>query len=175
MTSRRDGVAAGWCSRRRDCHFADIPSPSLLKRLPKGEGMPALMKVSPTARLMARHVDRSAPSASFPSAAAVRALPAAPAELVAASRPDILRMWSTLILSVPAAPSADTAWLTSIGEHLCTREPSWSKVDTQSRVASPACLAVRETVILLHAPLPLAGVSTEMKRGCQQNDSLADG
>ena len=28
-------------SRRRDCHFADIPSPSLLKRLLKGEGMSA--------------------------------------------------------------------------------------------------------------------------------------
>ena len=25
-------------SRRRDCHSADIPSPSILKRLPKGEG-----------------------------------------------------------------------------------------------------------------------------------------
>ena len=24
--------------RRRDCHFADVPSPSLLKRLPEGEG-----------------------------------------------------------------------------------------------------------------------------------------
>ena len=28
----------GLNSRRRDCHFADIPSPSLLKRLLKGEG-----------------------------------------------------------------------------------------------------------------------------------------
>ena len=27
--------------RRRDCHFADAPSPFLLKHLPKGEGMPA--------------------------------------------------------------------------------------------------------------------------------------
>ena len=25
-------------SRRRDCHFTDTPSPSLLKRLVKGEG-----------------------------------------------------------------------------------------------------------------------------------------
>ena len=29
---------AGQSSRRRDCHFADTPSPSLLKHLPKGEG-----------------------------------------------------------------------------------------------------------------------------------------
>ena len=37
-------------------------------------------------------------------------------------------------------------------------------------------LAVGETfVILLHRPLPAAGVSTGMERGCQQNDSLADG
>ena len=31
----------GSVSRRRDCHFADILSPSLLKRLLKGEGMSA--------------------------------------------------------------------------------------------------------------------------------------
>ena len=36
-------------------------------------------------------------------------------------------------------------------------------------------LAVGETVTLLHPPLPLAGVSIRMERGCQQNDSLADG
>ena len=35
--------------------------------------------------------------------------------------------------------------------------------------------AVRETVILLHPPLFLAGVSTGMKRGCQHNGRLADG
>ena len=35
--------------------------------------------------------------------------------------------------------------------------------------------AVGETVILLHPPLPLAGVSIRMERGRQQNDSLADG
>ena len=36
-------------------------------------------------------------------------------------------------------------------------------------------LAVGETVILLHPPLPLVGVSIGVERGCQQNDSLADG
>ena len=36
-------------------------------------------------------------------------------------------------------------------------------------------LAVGETVILLQPPLPLLGVSIAMERGCQQNDSLADG
>ena len=40
--------------------------------------------------------------------------------------------------------------------------------------ASPG-LAVGETVILLHPPLPLLGVSIGMERGCQQNDSIADG
>ena len=36
--------------------------------------------------------------------------------------------------------------------------------------------AVGETVILLHPPpLPLLGVSIGIKRGCQRNDSLADG
>ena len=36
-------------------------------------------------------------------------------------------------------------------------------------------LAVRETVILLHPPVPLAGVSIGINRGCQQNKSLAGG
>ena len=41
--------------------------------------------------------------------------------------------------------------------------------------ASRFCLAVHETVILLHPPPPLVGVSIVMGRGVQQNDSLADG
>ena len=36
-------------------------------------------------------------------------------------------------------------------------------------------LAIGETVILLHPPLPLVGVSIAMERERQQNDSLADG
>ena len=38
-----------------------------------------------------------------------------------------------------------------------------------------ARLAVGETVILLHRPLSLVGVSMWVERGCQQNDSLANG
>ena len=38
-----------------------------------------------------------------------------------------------------------------------------------------ARVAVGETVILLHPLLPLVGFSIWMERGCQQNDSLADG
>ena len=33
-------------------------------------------------------------------------------------------------------------------------------------------VAAGETVILLHPPLPLAGASIAMERGCQTNDSL---
>ena len=36
-------------------------------------------------------------------------------------------------------------------------------------------LAVDETVILLHPPLPLAGVSIVMERERQQNDGLVNG
>ena len=36
-------------------------------------------------------------------------------------------------------------------------------------------LAVDETVILLHPPLPLVGVSIVMERERQQNDSLVNG
>ena len=39
----------------------------------------------------------------------------------------------------------------------------------------PAALAVGETAILLHPPLPLAAVSIVVEWGCQQNDGLADG
>ena len=39
----------------------------------------------------------------------------------------------------------------------------------------PGGVAVGETVILLHSPLPLVGTSIVMEWGCQQNDSLADG
>ena len=35
--------------------------------------------------------------------------------------------------------------------------------------------AVDETVILLHPPLPLAGVSIVMEKERQQNDSLVNG
>ena len=43
------------------------------------------------------------------------------------------------------------------------------------RADGPAELAVGETVILLHLPLPSVGVPIRMQRGCQYNDSLADG
>ena len=44
-------LPAGSASDRRDCHFADTPSPALLKRLLKVEGGCSRMTVSPTARL----------------------------------------------------------------------------------------------------------------------------
>ena len=53
------------------------------------------------------------------------------------------------------------------------RSSVWAGARRQPRM--PSTLAVGETVILLHAPLPLVGVSIGMKRGCHQNDSLADG
>ena len=40
---------ASWPSRRRDCHFADTPSSSLLERLLDGRGGCSRMSVSPTA------------------------------------------------------------------------------------------------------------------------------
>ena len=44
-----------------------------------------------------------------------------------------------------------------------------------AEVRPRAALAIGETVILLHPPLPLVGVSIDMARECQQFDSLADG
>ena len=38
-----------------------------------------------------------------------------------------------------------------------------------------AGIAVGETVILLHPPPPLVGISIRTEKRCQQNDSIADG
>ena len=51
-----------------------------------------------------------------------------------------------------------------------------SLLDMADLATLPAQLAVGETVILLHPPLPSAGVSMRTERGRQQNDStLANG
>ena len=57
----------------------------------------------------------------------------------------------------------------------CVARERWPRADPRRTWRWPARLAVGETVILLHPPLRLAGVSTGMERGCQQNGSLADG
>ena len=61
---RVDGRTSHW----RDCHFADTPSPSLLKRLLGGRGC-IRMKVSPSARQDVLH-PRAARRASAPAAPA---------------------------------------------------------------------------------------------------------
>ena len=53
--------------------------------------------------------------------------------------------------------------------------PAVSAGRTHSALQGAAGVAVDDTVVLLHPPLPLAGVSTVMERGCQQNDSLVNG
>ena len=55
---------------------------------------------------------------------------------------------------------------------------AWLQVAADSapvKLYPRACLAIGETVILLTLPLHLVGVSIDMERECQQNDSLADG
>ena len=55
----------------------------------------------------------------------------------------------------------------------------WHAWEAQYRksgpTAVPSAVAVGETVILLHPPLSLVGVLIGIKRGCHQNESLADG
>ena len=68
-----------------------------------------------------------------------------------------------------------------LGNYRLPMEKMWpyeTDVRIPFYIAGPgiaAGLAVGETVILLHPPLPLVGVSIGMERGCHQNDSLADG
>ena len=64
--------------------------------------------------------------------------------------------------------------------HCLSREDSEAQGERQclSRYLLPTSapdLAVDETVIPLHPPLPLAGVSIVMERERQQNDSLVGG
>ena len=56
-----------------------------------------------------------------------------------------------------------------------SRTPRIASASPDTRSRRTAWLAGGETVILLHPPLPLVGVSTETMRECQQNASLADG
>ena len=53
-------------------------------------------------------------------------------------------------------------------------DPTYADTIAYAR-ALEAAVAVGETVILLHPPPPLVGVSVAMERERQQNDSLADG
>ena len=59
-------------------------------------------------------------------------------------------------------------------ERLCAEAEAAAAVGAAA-AGSEEHLAVDETAILLHPPLPLAGVSIVMKRERQQNDSLANG
>ena len=66
------------------------------------------------------------------------------------------------------------ARLVLCGNDFGSREAMASQVAEQTG-AVPVYPAVGETVMLLHPPPPLVGVSMRMERGCQQNGGLADG
>ena len=52
----------------------------------------------------------------------------------------------------------------------------WNSWTALGSITPGAWIAAGETVILLQPPpLPLVGVLTGINRGCDQNDSLADG
>ena len=55
------------------------------------------------------------------------------------------------------------------------RAEDQDRVPGRDRLVAQHHLAVGETVILLHPPLPLVGISIGMERGHQQNDSLVRG
>ena len=58
--------------------------------------------------------------------------------------------------------------LPRVGRHELAVRSEYGR-DTATRVSRPpgVRLAVGETIILLHPPLPLVGVSIWMERGCQ--------
>ena len=62
-----------------------------------------------------------------------------------------------------------------MGGHSESSAGQWAQRSGHGAWRTRRQIAVGETIILLHSPLPLLGVSTGMKRGCRQNDSLADG
>ena len=88
------------------------------------------------------------------------------------------RAWPSFSSSADARPGASTRPITPQYQDDRPSTPQFAYMDTNSpardhRQRPP--VAVGETFILLRPPLPLVGVSTPMERGCQQNDSLADG
>ena len=60
-------------------------------------------------------------------------------------------------------------------EHLNSATSHAPRVSSCRHTAGEGRIAVGETVILLHPPLPLVGISIAMERERQQTDSLANG
>ena len=74
----------------------------------------------------------------------------------------------------PGRPAPHSAG--KLGDMQHHRLPDHRATDVVRLVEEHRRLAVGETVILLHPPLPSVGVPIGMERGCQQNDrTLADG
>ena len=74
-----------------------------------------------------------------------------------------------------ATRSAAELWVVCRGTSPLTRNTLRSSRRRSGKQTRTAAIAVGETVILLHPPLPLVGVPIGMERERQQNDSLANG
>ena len=67
-------------------------------------------------------------------------------------------------------------WYNALPEHQIALITSGCAPVRPANFTDSVLLAVGETGILLYPPLPLAGVSIGMEKGCQQTDrTLADG
>ena len=69
----------------------------------------------------------------------------------------------------------DDGGLSIAGPLLPVAEPADQLVGDELQDRRGLGVAIGETVVLLTLPLPVLGVSIDMARECQQNDSLADG
>ena len=74
-----------------------------------------------------------------------------------------------------SSPVEREQWAGAKLRQLCSQSEAFCSVAPELVGAELAGAAIDETVILLHPPLHLVGVSIVMERGCQQNDSLVDG
>ena len=84
----------------------------------------------------------------------------------------VVRVWRHSPCIKCLLPRTKMAPITS--DWVCVQSLVLAADDIKS-VVMRVPVAVGETFILLHPLLPLVGVSIEKERGCQQNDSLADG
>ena len=134
-------------SRRRDCHSADAPSPPLLKYLPKGEG---------------GGQNDSLTDGHLP-----------PPALQLCRR--LVRLEHPLTERAAQPMTCVTTATTGYPGHRRRRVHLAARCWADLGIRTRARLAVGETVIPPHTPLPSAGASMWMERGCQQNDSLVNG
>ena len=100
--------------------------------------------------------------------------------LVIEAVPEVLELKERVLSAIAASARPDAIIASNTSSISMTKLATFVPAERRAAFAglhffNPVPVAVGETVILLHPPLPLVGVSIAMERERQQNDSLANG